>query len=598
MKSNTLELFNAVLAKTGGDYVVLPEYGVIIEPSASHAKNEIVAFLRARKLSGSELNATFHKSWAKIEKSSRAELFVHQILHYITTYGTGHTSSFVYVPDEELNVPANITFTVIRGWTREMFIEATLNMLKSGIALKRDTLNAIVEILDQFSYIFTGAEVVKNKEALMLLCTSFNAIPKDPVEFVRYLVFTATDDTLLIKNKNTYKKIIAMDYKRRITVQAALEVGDLSALASVFNRFKPIFMTFKKALANTRASAIINVISKLSKVEHVPMSYNILNNIGSCAIADLKAQRANLLNANFYQLARCIQFLKQNMAATAKIYQIRNGKCHVKSGKTLNAFGATTKISFLLDILREKYSFEGLKVYIPEDVFYALPTSEKLFVGNVPFGSKFISDNIALGVFWRNEGGARDIDLSSLSLNGKVGWNSYYNDGEVLYSGDMTNADPCATEYIYSKSSLTGDHLIFTNIYSGSANAKFNIIVGKGSDINKSYMMDPNTVWMTAATASIKKEGVVGLLTKEGDKNAAIVFNLGFGRSAVSGPSRKSLLLSSAIAERWKNCFYVNELLAYCGAEFVSSPEEADVDLSPNKLTRDSFTLLFSEKDK
>ena len=38
----TLELFNCVEAKKGGEYKILPEYGVIVEPSASHALAQIV----------------------------------------------------------------------------------------------------------------------------------------------------------------------------------------------------------------------------------------------------------------------------------------------------------------------------------------------------------------------------------------------------------------------------------------------------------------------------------------------------------------------------------------------------------------------------
>lgn len=597
MKTSTLELFNAVPAKSGGDYIVLPEYGVIIEPSASYAKDTIVAFLRAKKMTGVELNATFHKSWATIQNSSRVELFLHQLMHYMTTYGTGHSSSFVYVPDEELEVPANITFTVIRGWTREEFVTATLNLLKSGVALKSETITAIMEVLDIFSYEFTGAEVVKNKEALCLLCKRYGTFPTDPTEFIRYLVFLATDKTLLIKNKATYKAIADMTTRQRAAVIGALNDVNPSVLAAVFNRFKPILLAFKKELCDPRVSRVINQISKSSKTNHVPMSYNILNNVGSCTLEELLVEYDNLMNANFFQLARAIQFLKQNMTSSAKVYQIRNGSCHVKRGKKLDSLSSHGKITFLCNILKVKYSFEGVKVFIPDGVFYALPTSEKLFVGNVPFGSKFVSNNVALGVFWKNEGGARDIDLSAISLEGKVGWNASYNSGGLLYSGDMTNADPCATEYMYAKDSLRTDQLVFTNIFSGEANAKFSIVVGKGSDIDRKYMMDPNEVWLNAATASIKKEGIIGMLTRDGDKNAAIIFNLGFGKNAVSGTNEKSLLLSEAIAERWKNCFYVNELLRFCGAELVSTSEEATVDLSPNKLTRDSFTKLFSEKE-
>ena len=45
-----------------------------------------------------EWNQTFHKSWSTIVESSDLELFLHQIFHYMTTYGPGVDSSFVYLP--------------------------------------------------------------------------------------------------------------------------------------------------------------------------------------------------------------------------------------------------------------------------------------------------------------------------------------------------------------------------------------------------------------------------------------------------------------------------------------------------------------------
>lgn len=592
---NTLELFNAVKSKTGGDYVVLAQYGVIIEPSASWAQKEIVKFLHDRKINGQELNATFHKSWKVIENTSRGELLLHQLLHYMTTYGTGHTSSFVYTPDETLEVPQRLKFTVIRGLSEKELTQRAIDLLSSGVALKAETISAVIEILDAYNYKFTGEESIKNKEALMILCDRFGVAPKDPVEQVRLIVYKATGKTLLIKNKNAYKEIAAVS--DRIKTLNALLSCNAESLATVFNRFKPILLQLKKTLNNPQADAFINRISKLSKTLHKPMSRNVLNDIGHCSMEELNEQRDNLLNANFFQLARALQYLRSASASTDKIYQVRNGKCFVKAGAKLNSITASAKVAFLLDIFKEKYSFTDENIYIPAGVFYALPTSEKLFVGNVPFGSKFVSKNIALGVFWREEGGASDIDLSATSVSGKVGWNRSYNDGEIMYSGDMTSAYPCATEYLYAKDKLESDQLIMCNIYRGNATgSEFNIIVGEGDNINRDYMMSPDKVLLTAKTASIKKEGLIGLVTKDGKENAAIVFNLGFSRNAVSCSGEKANILRNALAQRWKNCFYINDPLEYCGAKLVDSADEATIDLSPQKLARDTIVSLFAAK--
>jgi hypothetical protein len=48
--------------------------------------------------------------------------------------------------------------------------------------------------------------------------------------------------------------------------------------------------------------------------------------------------------------------------------------------------------------------------------------------------------------------GEVDLDLSGLNIAGKIGWNSAYNqdNGQLMYSGDMTSAPQGAVEYLYA----------------------------------------------------------------------------------------------------------------------------------------------------
>lgn len=594
----TLQLFNCVTAKPKGEYKILPEYGIVIEPSASHAVTAIKKFLDSQRLNGQQLNQTFHKSWKVIKESSREELMIHQILHYLTTYGTDFQSSFVYTPDEDLDVPQVTTrFSVIRGLEKEQIIEKALDLLKSGVALKKETILDIIEVLTDLNYVFTGKEVIKNKEALMIICEMLGNVPSDPSEFVRYLIYTATEDTLIIKNKNMYDKIKQMDITKKKKVEGILAKCDAGSLAEVFNRFKPILLTFKKTLGKKSAS-IINKVSRLSKKLHVPMEQNILNNISSCDVNELLAQKDNLIkNANFFQLAKCIQFLAQSKNSDCKVYNIRNGKSWVKEKVTKTDWSFDRKIVILQDIISEKFSSElkGKKIYIPEGVYYSLPTSEKMFVGNVPMGSMFVSkEPIAMGVYWENSGGARDLDLSSVA-NTKVGWNSRYTygDGDVMFSGDMTDARNGATEYIRVKKA-DDDYLILNNVFSGvEKGSVFDIIIGKGSNIDKFYMMDPNKVWFTTKTETIQKQTVVGMITNYGKYNAAIVLNFASGSSQVSRSGGNNDIMRKALIQRWKNCYRLNDVLEYCGANLVDSPENCDVDLTPSNLERDTILNLF-----
>ena len=101
-----LELFGAV--PQGDPQPVDQEntlqYGVIVDDKAAYAVGHIVNYFRKNTLNAEQLNATFHKSWEVISKSSRVELLIHQLLHYLTTYGTNFTSDYVYYPAEKLEI--------------------------------------------------------------------------------------------------------------------------------------------------------------------------------------------------------------------------------------------------------------------------------------------------------------------------------------------------------------------------------------------------------------------------------------------------------------------------------------------------------------
>lgn len=592
----TLELYNAVEAKSGGSYMILPEYGIIIEPSASHAIEDIKKFYSSKLLSGSQLNSSFHKSWKKIVNSTREELALHQLLHYVTTYGTGYTSSFVYIPEESLEVPdVSVNFLVVRGLSKDQIISKSLSLLESGVALKQETITDILSVLDEYSYKFESTDKIKNKEALMFICDKLNIVPSNPTEFIRYMIYTATKETLIIKNKDLYRKLSYIDVDSLKKLNILIKNANTKSLATVFNRYKPIFLQFKKVL-DVDSKKIINNISKLSKTLHEPISYNILNDIGQCSFNDLKSQELNLKNANFFQLARAIQFLKQNENSTAKVYSIRNGRAWTKLSVSKPLDG-NKKILFLLKIISDKFDLSGKKIYIPDGVQYALPTSEKMFVGNIPMGSKFTSDSLAYGVYWENSGGARDIDLSVIGVT-KVGWNSFYSIPGIQYSGDMTDASCGATEFIRVDSQCSDSNIVFANIFNGtSKGSKFKVCIGKGEDdIDRNFMMDPNRVWFYADSESLTKQSIVGFVIPEKDKVSAVVLNLAFGAAAVSGSSPKNSTLRTALYEKWTNCFYLEELLLFCGANLVDNSTEAEIDLSPSKLEKDTILSLFSEE--
>ena len=109
------------------------------------------------------------------------------------------------------------------------------------------------------------------------------------------------------------------------------------------------------------------------------------------------------------------------------------------------------------------------------------------------------------------------MDLSGLNIGGKVGWNASYKqgNGSLLYSGDITSAPNGAVEYLHAANGLNAPTLVNNNVYSGKVDCAYKIVIGKGSDIHKNYMMDPNEVFAEIKCSSVQHQTVLGMLLPE-----------------------------------------------------------------------------------
>ena len=582
----TLKLFNAVVAKPSNEKPFVSEEGFIIEPNALWAKDQILAYYQKEKLNGNDLNKTFHKSWKTIKDTPRWELAIHQILHYITTYGSDFQAE-IYIPDEVVNVPnVKVVFMVFKAYTKKEMTEKCLNLLKSGAALKEDTIVDLLSILtDELGYKFTGNEKIKNKEAVILIADLFGVIPQDTMEFFRYVIYRSTGKSLLIKNPGTIELIKNSVYNPSVQ----FEQFGLEKLAEIFNRFKPLFLAFKGRCPKT-----INKIAKLSKTMHKPLVSNPLNLATSRLLTSEDIHWLD--NATPYALFKAISgcYARAN-GQNAFVYRIRNGKSWAQEKVSTQVNEGN--FYFLVEYLKGRFNFEGKKFFVPKNVEYALPTSEKMFVGNIPTGTRFSGKKMAVGMYWENAWGARDIDLHGLNLKGHVGWNSSYNQGEgaLMYSGDITNAPNGAVEYLYAGKGLKDPTLVQINIFSGLDTCGYKIIVGKGDKMSREYMMDPNNLFMEVKVESIQKQNVLGLFLPKGEKQTFVILNFGAGTSRVSGNTNVSEITNKALQQQWENSYSFNELVEALGGEIVEERENSDYDFSLNTLEKDSFIRVFTE---
>lgn len=581
---NTLKLFNAVLAKESDAKAFISEDGFMIEPDAVWAKKEITSYYKREKLNGNDLNKTFHKSWQKIKYSTRFQLLIEQINHYISTYGSNFQNE-IYIPNEVLNVPdLKLTFKVIKAYSNEEMQNKCLDLLKSGIALKEETIDDVLHILhNELEYDFTGKENIRNKEAIIKIADRYDIYPENPVEFFRYVIYKTTRTTLLIKSDDLIDEI----KQSKFNPTYLFEKFELEKLAEIFNRFKPLFLAFKN-----KAPKTINKISKLSKVYHQPLVSNPLNNATNILLENSDLHW--LENATPFALFKALSACYSRMyGQDTFVYRIRNGKSWTKKNTSTSV--NELNYDFILNYLKSKYNLSGKKMYFPKDVEFALPTSEKMFVGNIPTGTRFYGERLAIGIYWENDWGAYDLDLSGLNIAGKIGWNASYNqnEGQLMYSGDMTSAPKGAVEYLYANRGFVAPTLVMNNVFSGSSDCGYKIVIGKGDAISYDYMMNPNNLFAEAKCNSVQKQTILGILLPKEGRQCFVLLNFGAGHSHVSGSSEVSAMATQALYQQWYEPISFNKLVEELGATVTSEKDESDYNFSMESLEKDSFMRLF-----
>lgn len=581
----TLELFNAVVAKESNNPLVhLSDDGYIIEPNALWAKDQIASYYDAQKLSGNDLNKTFYKSWEKVQNSSRFELYVDQIKHYFSTYGSDFQEE-AYYPEGIAEVPdVKLTFKVIKAYSVKEMTEKCLNMLRSGIALKEETVDCILSVLtEELEYKFSGDEGIRNKEAIVKIADDCGVLPKDTVEFLRYVLFKTTGETLLIKNNETIAAIKASDFNpEKLFASFGLE-----NLAEVFNRFKPLFLAYKK-----KCPSVVNKISKLSKSNHKPLVQNPLNMV-THRILD-ESELHWLDNATPFAMFKALSACHSRQNGQDNfVYRIRNGKSWTTKNQLSEGQNnvMTANVALILQNLKSRFDLSGKKFYFPKEVEYALPTSEKMFVGNVPTGTKFYGERLAVGIYWENSWGANDLDLSAMNISGsKIGWNANFHDGNLTYSGDITDAPNGAVEYMHVGESCDSEYLMVNNVYCGEWDCKYKIVVGDAPRVSEKYMMDPNKVAFECVTNSVQKQTILGMLLPSVKRQCFVLLNFGKGNARVSRGTEGI----EALKQQWTNPLSFKEIVMILGAEIVSCPEDADHDFSLDNLDKSSFLKIFS----
>lgn len=589
-------------------------------------------------MSGEKANVSFHKSWQRVKNTPYEHLVVEQLAHYLTTYGkesgfpeeyivekgeqwgvedlpekinglTDFNQDYIYIPKEKLEIPDididEIRLTIIKGYTKDELKEKLLNLLSSGIALKEETISDVVEVAIFTEVDENDIEKIKNKEVKIALYDYLDIVPENNVEFLRYVIYKITGQTLIIKSPALIAKI---KENQEINVRKLFAMYQkkhgLERLAEIFYRFKPLWLAMR---INSNLKKTINKIRRLAEKHHKPMPIDFLNTItaqiaGGKKINSLELEK-ELSRVNIFRKIRLAYALKfRTHDVDSILYRIRNGKGYAAEF----SFDKKDYAKRILDVVLTSIigdiskNVKGKKIYIPDYITYTLPATEKQFTGNLPSGSYIsIPKDMVFGIYWDNVKGNRiDLDLAMMSNDEKIGWDGIYrnDNGNILFSGDITDAEAGATELFYVKRQVKQAYILFVNYYNFDKEMEvlFKIMIAKEEvkDFKQNYMVNPNNIIAVTNSVIKEKQRILGLVVITTSECRFYFAETAIGVSITSRKSKYTEHSRKYLFDFYENTISLNDILMKSGAKIVREKEKADINLSPESLERNSILEL------
>ena len=554
-------------------------------------------------------NSTFYSTFEEVVNLTTEEVAVDQILHYISTYGTNFQGK-AYVPNQS---DICVDFTdckFINSITIDEITVKVKEMLYSNIALHKNTLKDLFELIDEFD-ITLSLFKIQNREAIIAYKVKYGIYPKDVDDMMSMINYMITGSAMIVKSReniNMYHDTFF--HSNRVMNDEVIKTKELieylgyTEVSKGFNRYKRFFLSMKES--NKEFAPIINKISKLSKKHHVPceLPWSTKFLTKSFLNGNYMSNVSNLLKeASIFQLSKYYNAVQKRLLPYRfyDTYNVRNGKSFVK----VNNFDLTTEeIDVLLNYksmisseLRAKCNdkFKNTNFKVMSDINMAIPTSEKNFTGTLPINSRLKITNdsaFIVGIHWFGKDGAVDLDLSFLNLDGqKIGWNASYNDESIVYSGDMTSANPEATECLWFTDGLK-DGVFAINGYQSKIDAKFTFFVAKVSkDISnygRGYMVNPDDIIFKTQLSLSSLQMTAAIFTD----GQFIFTNRGLGNSRVSNADFLKGYIDSQI--KLSNCSPMLNDYLYTENSEVYMDYETNIPKDCFDLTTDDKSALIS----
>lgn len=621
LQKAALILFKSVVpinTKNTVSYLDLLLEGIYIMPDARKYIDQKIADYCIQNFSNKVVRynkTALYNSFKDVAKKDIEDLLVAQLDHYFSVYmQTEETSSklidssLVHVPvksksnDDE---PFIFNTTMVSLITKEELLDRVAKMLSSGIALSDATQRHLFSIFKYYKDEI-DVEIIKNKEFLMRVYSQLDIVPKKAEQLLRYLIFRLTNATLLVNSKRDrqliYSKLRANNYENKYLndiIKEYVKENGVEPIAKQFNRYRKLWIIFKHV--GKDASSIINRARKLSSKLNQPHNLMALDKINDKNI-DIEEVKKQLLKVSIFKKFSLLNSI-YNAKSNNKLYFIRNGRMYSTIKENTPKAGYQVKNAIFNSIKKDiGKNIKGKRFYIPDGIMYAVPTSEKNFIDNIPIFTRYRMDkNSVIGIHWTNTETSRvDLDLHYLSKNIHVGWNSRFDSNDkILFTGDITDAPKPegATEALYFKENLKDDFAVIEISNFAGKPDTFELFIA--NDPNKE-IFDREKI-ISSKEMAFKFTGLTitdqtqcfGIVDSQEDYRDFIFTNTsdGFNRTPSHGEHKNIML--EAMRSIAKNRLFLNDLIVKLGGEITFDKEKADYDLSINSLTKDSFNFLF-----
>lgn len=590
--------------------------GFVFTPNVAVTDGLIEAVEELYGRNSAAWNNSLHKSFAKVRDASIYRLRLEQVAHYFSTYGLealGIESQWAYIPRERLDIPdltEDLRVLVIRGLTEDQLREELRALLESGIALDEQSVADAAALARTFGGIVLAD--VRNNEVRCAMYHAAGMIPGDPVEFLRHLIYHATGKAMVIQSKELITELHSRSNLDLVRFFQAYEQGTgLHALSEIFLRYKPLFLALR---TNDELRTYTNRIRRLATHGHRPLPEDVLGSITGRIAREEPIDFTQLVDAlgkasvfRKIRLARALRYRAQP-GADAIVHRIRNGKSYAREiDLDMNTrYGAVLLLvrGSIVDDLRP--TVEGKTFFIPEGLHYALPASGKQFSGNIPLGSYVeVTGDMICGIHWTDVDGIRiDLDLALTNADSKIGWDGDYRSAEhdIQFSGDLTSAPKPlgASEVFRIGQRAFGTWLLHVNYFNFSEHTPvpFTIMAGNGKgSIDKRHVINPNEMIAGAHSTMAHRGRTLGIVIATGTTTRFYFAETGMkGVTSVRADGLTDVIRRALVHESMSG-LDLREIFVDAGAVFVDSAADADVDLSPEVLTKSTIVDLLSGRE-